>query len=161
MVLHRTMHTKHLHCGHTSPTPDLTFIKLHSDTPLQPWHGFHKLVWMLWRIKIPLFILSNERSSVALQISYLMGTGATFPWLKRSGMKKTTPLRLVQRLRISGAIIPLYHTHSWRAKAQLMLLPWTGSQDWAFSVSCFYYKIFSAGCLIICNHCQSPWELEV
>jgi hypothetical protein len=36
MAFHTTMHTKHLHCGHISPTPDLTFIKLHSDTPSQP-----------------------------------------------------------------------------------------------------------------------------
>ena len=71
-----------------------------------------------------------------------MGTGAIFPSVKRSVVKMTTPLRLVQRLRISGVITPLYYTHSWRAKAQLMLLPCTDSQDWAFLVSCFYYKTF-------------------
>jgi len=61
------------HCGHISPAPDLTFIKLLSDRPSQPWHASHNLVGMLWRIKIPLFILSNERSLWAHQISYLWG----------------------------------------------------------------------------------------
>lgn len=161
MVLHTTMHIKQIHCGHISPTPDLKFIKLHSDTPSQAWHASHNLVWMLWRIKIPLFILSNERSSGVHQISYLMGVGAIFPWVKRSVVKMTTPLGLVQRLRINGDITPLYHTHLWRAKAQLMLLPCTGGQDWAFRCRASTIKSSIAGCLIICNHCQSPWELKI
>jgi hypothetical protein len=46
--------------------------------------------------------------------SYPTGTGNSFPEVQRSGMKLTTYIHLVPRLRMRGAILPFPHTSSWR-----------------------------------------------
>jgi len=46
--------------------------------------------------------------------SYPMGIRGLFPWAQSSlGMKLTTHLDLMPRLRLHGAVLPLLHTSSW------------------------------------------------
>jgi len=57
--------------------------------------------------------------------SYSAGNGTAFLGVGR-GVKLTTHLHLIPRLRMCGVMIPLPHTHSWRAER----LPCIGCAKW-------------------------------
>jgi hypothetical protein len=63
-------------------------------------------------------ILPTKLSNHLFEWNCPMGTGASFPGVKRQGLKQTTH-QLVRRSRKRGSIHPFLHTSSWRSTFHL------------------------------------------